>query len=167
MHTGLFQGSCIVKLQKPPFRKKNLTGLKASGKRPKEEGKKGANERSRFLLFLPSMLQKSLRRSKIATLYLNGFWQARRWGLKSLENVKNLCWLDIFEKRASKNCPSFFSVFSVAFVFFSSTKASFSAIYRLPLAQGETHLALISMAVVLLLARVLWVIISENRELRS
>ena len=99
MHTGLFQGSCIVKLQKPPFREKNLTGLKASGKRPKEEGKKGANERSRFLLFLPSMLQKSLRRSKIATLYLNGFWQARRWGLKSLENVKNLCWLDIFEKK--------------------------------------------------------------------
>ena len=71
------------------------------------------------------------------------------------------------KKRASRNCPSFFSVFSVAFVFFSSAKASFSAIYRLPLAQGETHLALISMAVVLLLARVLWVIISENRELRS
>ena len=136
-----FQGSCIVKLQKPPCSEN--TGLKAPGKKEKKAaGKWKVTLSSPFV----NAAKKAKEVENCHTL-LEWFLAGKEVGPQVIGKREKLGFAGwtFSKKRLLGIVPP--SSLSFQWPLFSSLRPLFSAIYRLPLAQGETHLALISMAV--------------------
>ena len=146
MHTGLFQGSCIVKLQKPPFRKRTWLDWRLL-----EKGQRKKKKRRKWKVTLSSLcsvnVAKKPKEVENCHTLLEWFLAGKEVGPQVIGKREKLGFAGwtFSKKRLLGIVPP--SSLSFQWPLFSSLRPLFSAIYRLPLAQGETHLALISMAV--------------------